>query len=69
MKDSLAYINALICAADHGRVLGYDNSHDHHHRHFMGDTQAIEFSSYALLVARFEPEVRDLWRREDEPQK
>ena len=66
VKYSLAYINPFICAVDNGRVLGYDNSHKGHHRHYMGETQAIEFSSYELLVDRFEDEVKDLWRREDE---
>jgi len=66
VKYSLAYINTLICAIDNGRVLGYDNSHNRHHRHYMGETQAIEFSSYESLANRFEKEVKDLWRREDE---
>jgi len=66
VKYSLAYINPSICAIDNGRVLGYDNSHNRHHRHYMGKVEAIEFSSYELLVDRFEKEVKDLWRREDE---
>jgi predicted transcriptional regulator len=33
-KYNLAYINHMVCRADNGRVLGYDNSHDGHHRHF-----------------------------------
>jgi hypothetical protein len=36
VRYSLAYMNPNICGLDNGRVLGYDNSHDHHHRHFMG---------------------------------
>lgn len=66
VKYSLAYINASICAADQGRVLGYDNSHDHHHRHFMGRRESIEFTGYEALAMRFYDEVRDLWRKEDE---
>jgi CHASE1-domain containing sensor protein len=34
VKYSLAYINPAVRGADNGRVLGYDNSHDHHHRRF-----------------------------------
>jgi hypothetical protein len=51
---------------DNGRVLGYDNSHGHHHRHFMGQVQDIEFDDYESLAARFRAEVHELWRKEDE---
>jgi len=66
VKYSLAYINPAVCGADHGRVLGYDNSHDHHHRHFMGKQESFEFTGYEALATRFYDEVRDLWRSEDE---
>ncbi|MFI5117308.1 MAG: DUF6516 family protein [Terriglobales bacterium] len=66
VKYSLAYINPRICGADNGRVLGYDNSHNQHHRHYVGRTRATEFSDYESLVEQFENEVKDLWRREDE---
>lgn len=63
---SLAYINLRRCSVDNGRVLGYDNSHDYHHRHFMGKVETIEFTSYAAIVERFIGEVHELWRIEDE---
>jgi Family of unknown function (DUF6516) len=63
---SLAYINLRRYPADNGRVLGYDNSHDYHHRHFMGEVEAIQFTTYAALVERFIKEVHELWRLEDE---
>ena len=66
VKYSLAYINRAICGADNVRILGYDNSHDHHHRHFMGKQDSFEFSGYEALATRFYDEVRDLWRKEDE---
>jgi hypothetical protein len=65
-KYNLAYINHLVCRVDSGRVLGYDNSHDHHHRHFMGKVEAVEFDGYESLARRFHQEVKDLWRKEDE---
>jgi Family of unknown function (DUF6516) len=68
VKYSLAYIDARICAADNGRVLGFDNSHEHHHRHFMGRIEKIEFHGYEALVARFERELHAVWRVEDEDQ-
>ena len=63
---SLAYVNPVPCGVDNGRVLGYDNSHNRHHRHYMGETQTIEFVSYESLANQFEEEVRELWRHEDE---
>lgn len=65
VKYSLAYINPRICAADNGRVLGYDNTHEYHHRHFMGEVSDIQFVSYEELVTRFERELYELWRVED----
>jgi hypothetical protein len=62
----LAYINHRICGVDNGRVLGYDNSHEYHHRHFMGTVEPIEFENYEALSKRFHAEVDELWRREDE---
>ena len=54
VKYSLAYVNPRICSQDHGRVLGYDNSHGHHHRHFMGKVEAFAFRSYQELADRFQ---------------
>jgi len=66
VKYSLAYINPRACGVDNGRVLGYDNSHRHHHRHFMGEVEEMGFPGYEALVDRFQKEVEDLWRAEDE---
>ena len=38
---NLAYINLKRCHVDHGRALGFDNSHGYHHRHFMGRVEAV----------------------------
>ena len=64
-KYNLAYINHLVCRVDNGRVLGYDNSHDGHHRHVMGNVEPVEFTDYQSLAKRFQEEVRELWRREE----
>ena len=66
VRYSLAYVNPSLCGVDNGRVLGYDNSHNHHHRHFMGRQEAFEFAGYLPLAARFYEEVQALWRKEDE---
>ncbi len=66
VKYSLAYINPRICGPDNGRVLAYDNSHDYHHRHLKGKSEPVEFNGYEALASRFQEEVRELWREEDE---
>ena len=66
VKYSLAYINPRICGSDKGRVLGCDNSHGHHHRHFMGKVSSLDFPGYEALLDRFQREVTELWRNEDE---
>lgn len=55
-RYNLAYINHAICQVDKGRVLGFDNAHDYHHRHFMGEVQAVEFTSYEATLERFQQE-------------
>jgi Family of unknown function (DUF6516) len=66
MSYSLAYINRKCCFVDNGRVLGYDDSHGYHHRHFMGTVEAVAFTTYAAQLERFIEEVHELWRIEDE---
>jgi len=66
VKYNLAYINHRRCSVDNGRVLGYDNSRDYHHRHYMGHVEKIEFPGYAALASHFQNELQELWRLEDE---
>jgi Family of unknown function (DUF6516) len=66
VKYNLAYINHHRCSGDNGRVLGFDNSHDCHHRHYMGRVERIEFPGYDALLSRFQDELQELWRMEDE---
>jgi hypothetical protein len=65
-RYNLAYVHPSLRGVDNGRVLGYDNSHSHHHRHFMGRQELFEFGGYESLAARFYEEVQELWRKEDE---
>ena len=55
-RYNLAYINHAICQVDNGRVLGFDNAHGYHHRHFMGNVEAVEFESYAAIAEIFQQE-------------
>jgi hypothetical protein len=55
-RYNLAYINHAIHRGDNGRVLGFDNAHGYHHRHFKGKVEAIEFESYEATQGRFQQE-------------
>ena len=55
-RYNLAYINHAIYQGDNGRVLGFDNAHGYHHRHWVGEVQAIEFMSYEATLERFQCE-------------
>ena len=55
-RYNLAYINHAIFRGDNGRVLGLDNAHGYHHRHFMGKVEAVEFESYEATLERFQRE-------------
>lgn len=60
VRYNLAFICHQLCASDHGRVLGYDNRHGHHHRHFMGQLEPFKYAGYDLLLNRFLAEVEGL---------
>lgn len=62
-RYSLAYIDPSIFPGDNGRVLGYDNAHGHHHRHFEGSEEDFVFTGFEDLLERFEKEVRQLRRK------
>jgi hypothetical protein len=59
-RYNLAYINHAIFRGDNGRVLGFDNAHDYHHRHYMGKVEAVEFVSFAATQERFQQEWLDI---------
>ena len=60
VKYSIAYLNHLIFSGDNGRVLGYDNTHNFHHKHYFGEISEVEnFTSYQELIERFEKEIKE----------
>lgn len=50
---NLAYINHSLSHKDNGRVVGYDNSHHVHHRHYMGQVQLVDFINFDEIQERF----------------
>lgn len=55
-RYNLAYINHNIFSGDNGRVLGFDNKHGFHHKHFMGTVEEVTFESYEATEQRFQDE-------------
>jgi hypothetical protein len=59
------FINHALCAKDSGRLVGYDNNHGDHHRHFAGAEEKLAFISYEKLLERFLNEVRELRQKKE----
>lgn len=59
-RYSLAYINHNIHNGDNGRVLGYDNDHGYHHRHYMGTVEPVTFKSFEDIENRFQREFEKI---------
>lgn len=62
-RYSLAYINYNVCRVDNGRVLGYDNAHDYHHRHYMGAVEPVKFVSFDQIEKQFQREFEVLYAK------
>ncbi|MDX8385026.1 MAG: DUF6516 family protein [Gallionella sp.] len=68
-RYNLAYINHAIYRSDNGRVLGFDNAHNYHHRHYMGKIMPVEFTSYEATVVRFQSEWKKIVSKHRRPKK
>lgn len=54
VRYNLAYINHTLFQKDNGRVVGYDNAHGYHHRHYMGKVEAVDFNSFEEIEELFQ---------------
>ena len=60
VKYNMVYINKNIFPNDNGRVMGYDNSHNFHHKHYFGEIYELDnFVSYEELVERFKQDIKE----------
>ena len=59
LRYSLSLID-LSNPLDNGRIVGYDNAHGDHERHWMGSVQSVGFISYERTLRRFLDEVEAL---------
>lgn len=57
VRYNLAFILPHLFYGDNGRVLGYDNAHGRHERHFMGEAEAAEYGGFPSTSRRFYGEV------------
>jgi hypothetical protein len=59
-KYNLAFLLRHAFAKDNGRVLGYDNAHGVHERHYQGSVEEVPFKNYLSTAARFYREVASI---------
>jgi hypothetical protein len=60
VKYNMAYINKSVFPNDNGRVIGYDNSHNFHHKHYFGQIIELnDFVNYQELVKRFRDDLKE----------
>lgn len=62
-RYSIAYINPSLCRHDNGRVLGYDNSHGYHHKHYLGNIEPFGFTNIEELEDLFKRELEILYEQ------
>lgn len=55
-RYNLAYVNNRLFNDDNGRILGFDNAHGYHHRHYYGQVEAVNFISFEETEILFEKE-------------
>ncbi len=60
VRYNLAFVVPSYLYADNGRVLGYDNAHGFHERHFMGVAERVPYTTYDDLLSRFIQETARL---------
>ena len=53
-RYNLAYINPSLFSGDNGRVVGYDNAHGFHHKHYFGAVTPETFISFEDTEDRFQ---------------
>jgi hypothetical protein len=57
VRYNLAFVLPHLSSIDNGRILGFDNAHEVHERHFMGQVEPVQFNGYPATARRFYGEV------------
>ena len=61
---TISRLSIQLYQGDNGRVIGYDNRHGYHHRHYFGTVEAVTFQSFEEIEARFEADWLALRNRQ-----
>jgi hypothetical protein len=56
----LVYIKVAMFNGDNGRVVGYDNAHGFHHRHYFGEVEPVNFVSFDDIESKFQEDCLKL---------
>ena len=60
VKYNMVYMNQNIYPHDNGRVVGYDNAHNFHHKHYLGKIMELDdFTSYQDQVRKFREDIKE----------
>lgn len=62
VRYNLAFLLPHCFGVDNGRVLGFDNAHGTHERHFMGAVEAVSYEGYLATSTRFYREAEAIRR-------
>jgi len=62
VRYNLAFLLPYLSSVDNGRILGFDNAHGIHERHFLGEVEPVKFKGYAATAERFYREAEVLRR-------
>jgi len=62
IRYNLAFLLPHRFPSDNGRILGFDNAHTIHERHFMGNATRVSFTHDPATARRFFREAESLRR-------
>ncbi|MDQ2925248.1 MAG: transcriptional regulator [Acidobacteriota bacterium] len=63
VQYNLAFLLPHRQRADNGRILGFDNAHGRHERHWLGHAMPFNFIDYDATARRFYGEVEAIRRK------
>jgi hypothetical protein len=62
VRYNLALLLPHLSKVDNGRVLGFDNAHGIHERHFNGEVRPVSYRGYLATARRFYREAEAIRR-------
>jgi hypothetical protein len=62
VRYNLAFLLPHLFSRDNGRVLGFDNAHGRHERHFLGKVEIVEYAGFPTTSRLFYRQVEAIRR-------